>query len=166
MTVCAAIVPMSARQTTSPAPGNRGNARAFQDAGQRCLRQPQYSVSRSSTISMRDTLRLRALQVNSRQWGPVHRRPRRKRTCISFREVATTWSRKIGQFAGIGLYMHATFLLLGFVTVSRWVQARSLEAVLSGMGFILALFACVVAYEYGHAAGARRLQDVVARRTV
>jgi Zn-dependent protease len=66
------------------------------------------------------------------------------------------WSWKIGQFAGIGVYMHATFLLLvGWVAVSHWVQARSLEAVLSGVGFILALFACVVAHEYGHALTAR-----------
>jgi Zn-dependent protease len=66
------------------------------------------------------------------------------------------WSWKIGQFAGIGVYMHATFLLLvGWVAVSHWVEARSLEAVLSGVGFILALFACVVAHEYGHALTAR-----------
>ena len=66
------------------------------------------------------------------------------------------WSWKIGQFAGIGVYMHATFLLLiGWVAVSHWVQARSLEAVLAGVGFILALFACVVAHEYGHALTAR-----------
>jgi Zn-dependent protease len=66
------------------------------------------------------------------------------------------WSWKIGQFAGIGVYMHATFLLLvGWVAVSHWVQARTLEAVLAGVGFILALFACVVAHEYGHALTAR-----------
>jgi Zn-dependent protease/predicted transcriptional regulator len=66
------------------------------------------------------------------------------------------WSWKIGQFAGIGVYMHATFLLLvGWVAVSHWAQSRSLEAVLSGVGFILALFACVVAHEYGHALTAR-----------
>ena len=66
------------------------------------------------------------------------------------------WSWKIGQFAGIGVYLHATFLLLvGCVAASHWVQARSLGAVLSGVGFILALFACVVAHEYGHALTAR-----------
>jgi len=66
------------------------------------------------------------------------------------------WSWKIGQFAGISVYMHATFLMLvGWVAVSHWVQARTLEAVLSGVGFILALFACVVAHEYGHALPAR-----------
>ncbi len=67
------------------------------------------------------------------------------------------WSWKIGEFAGIGVYMHATFLLLiAWVGVAHWLDGRSLEAVASGIGFILALFACVVAHEYGHALTARR----------
>jgi len=31
------------------------------------------------------------------------------------------WSWKIGEFRGIGVYMHATFLILiGFVILSHW----------------------------------------------
>ena len=67
------------------------------------------------------------------------------------------WSWKIGQFAGIGVYMHATFLLLlGWVAVTHWIRDQSVAAVISGLAFILALFACVVAHEYGHALMARR----------
>jgi Zn-dependent protease len=53
------------------------------------------------------------------------------------------WSWKIGQFAGIGVYMHAIFLLLvGWVAVSHWVQARSLDAV--NVVIAAALFAWLV----------------------
>ena len=49
---------------------------------------------------------------------------------------------------GIGVYMHATFLLLlGWVALVYWQEGQSLAAVVSGVGFILALFACVVAHE-------------------
>lgn len=67
------------------------------------------------------------------------------------------WSWKLGRFAGIDVYMHTTFLvLIGFIALSHWLQERSLAAVLSGVGFILALFLCVVLHEYGHALTARR----------
>ena len=67
------------------------------------------------------------------------------------------WSWKIGEFAGIGVYMHATFLLLiGWVALSYWLQEGTLAAVVSGVAFILALFAKVVMHEYGHALTARK----------
>lgn len=67
------------------------------------------------------------------------------------------WSWKIGEFAGIGVYMHATFLLLiGWVALSGWLAGRTLNAALSGVVFILVLFLCVVLHEYGHALTARR----------
>ena len=67
------------------------------------------------------------------------------------------WSWKIGEFAGIGVYMHATFLLLlGWVAFVHWQDGRSAAAVVSGLAFVLAIFACVVAHEYGHALTARR----------
>lgn len=67
------------------------------------------------------------------------------------------WSWKIGEFAGIGVYMHATFLLLiGWVALSGWLTGRTLAAALAGVAFILALFGCVVLHEYGHALTARR----------
>lgn len=51
------------------------------------------------------------------------------------------WSWKIGQFAGIGVYMHATFLLLvGWVALSGWLQGQTLGAAASAVAFVLALF--------------------------
>ena len=53
------------------------------------------------------------------------------------------WSWKIGEFAGIQVYIHATFLLLlGWLAVSDLLQGATLLAVLSSIGYILALFAC------------------------
>lgn len=67
------------------------------------------------------------------------------------------WSWKIGEFAGIGVYMHATFLLLiGWVALSGWLQGRTVAAAAGAVAFILALFLCVVLHEYGHALTARR----------
>lgn len=67
------------------------------------------------------------------------------------------WSWRIGEFAGIGVYMHATFLLLiGWVGLTYWLQNRTFGAVAVGVGFILALFVCVVLHEFGHALTARR----------
>ena len=67
------------------------------------------------------------------------------------------WSWKIGTFAGIAVYMHATFLLLlGWIALSHWMQYQSLIPTLTGVAFIVALFVCVVLHEYGHALTARR----------
>lgn len=67
------------------------------------------------------------------------------------------WSWKIGRLAGIDLYVHATFpLLLGWVALSQWSASKSPDIVVSGVVFILALFACVVLHEFGHALAARR----------
>jgi Zn-dependent protease len=66
------------------------------------------------------------------------------------------WSWKIGEAAGIGVYVHATFLLLiGWVGLSYWLQGGDLPTILSGIGFILALFVGVVLHEFGHAFTAR-----------
>jgi Zn-dependent protease/CBS domain-containing protein len=67
------------------------------------------------------------------------------------------WSWKIGEFAGISVYMHATFLLLlGWVAYVHWQDGQNIGAVVAGLVFVLAIFACVVAHEYGHALTARR----------
>jgi Zn-dependent protease len=67
------------------------------------------------------------------------------------------WSWKLGRFAGIDVFVHATFfLLLGWVGVAHWMVARQVSAALEGIVFILAIFACVVLHEYGHALTARR----------
>lgn len=67
------------------------------------------------------------------------------------------WSWKIGKFAGISVYMHATFLILiAWIVLTEWGETHSGRAVAGSVLFILALFACVVAHEFGHALAARR----------
>ena len=68
-----------------------------------------------------------------------------------------SWSWKLGRIAGIDVYVHATFLmLLAWIALLHWNESRSVSAVAEGVGYILALFGCVVAHEYGHALTARR----------
>lgn len=67
------------------------------------------------------------------------------------------WSWKLGEVAGIGVYVHATFLLLlGWVGIAHWLEGRTAAAVVAGIAFILAIFGCVVLHELGHALTARR----------
>ncbi len=62
------------------------------------------------------------------------------------------WSWKLGEFRAIGVYMHATFLILiAFVVFSHWSAGHSVGKTLEGVGFILALFSCVLLHEFGHA---------------
>ncbi len=66
------------------------------------------------------------------------------------------WSWKLGEVAGIGIFMHSTFLILIiWIGVSYWRVEQSAIAVVEGVGFILALFGCVVLHELGHAFAAR-----------
>jgi len=67
------------------------------------------------------------------------------------------WQWKLGTFAGIDVFVHATFLLLiGWIGYSHWLQFGTIAKVAEGILFILALFLCVVLHEYGHALTARR----------
>lgn len=67
------------------------------------------------------------------------------------------WQWKIGTFAGIDVFVHATFLLLiGWVGYSHWLEHGTIAKAAEGILFILALFLCVVLHEYGHALTARR----------
>ncbi|MGQ0704296.1 MAG: site-2 protease family protein [Gemmatimonadales bacterium] len=67
------------------------------------------------------------------------------------------WAVKLGTVRGITLYMHLTFLiLLAWVGLAHWQAERSVDAVVVGIGFTLALFACVVLHEFGHALTAQR----------
>lgn len=68
-----------------------------------------------------------------------------------------SWSFPLGRLAGIRVKVHATFvLLLIWIGVLHWRAEQSAAAVLGGVTFILALFACVVLHELGHALAARR----------
>ncbi len=67
------------------------------------------------------------------------------------------WSWRMTRIAGIDVYVHATFLiLLAWIALTYWLVAGTLSAVINGVAFILALFACVVLHELGHALTARR----------
>ena len=66
------------------------------------------------------------------------------------------WSWKIGKVAGIGIYIHATFLLLIlFILFMNWREGKSLATALAGVLFVLAIFGCIVLHELGHALAAR-----------
>ncbi|MCI2398351.1 site-2 protease family protein [Aliiroseovarius subalbicans] len=66
------------------------------------------------------------------------------------------WSFPIGRLFGSQLRVHVTFLLLiAFIGVSAYAQG-GLVAALWTILFVLLLFACVVAHEFGHALMARR----------
>ncbi len=67
------------------------------------------------------------------------------------------WQWKLGTFAGIDVFVHATFLLIvGWYGLTYWLENRTLAAVIEGVAFILLLFLAVTLHEYGHALTARR----------
>lgn len=67
------------------------------------------------------------------------------------------WSWKIARIADIDFFVHATFfILILWIGLSYWQIEGTWAAVINGVGFILVLFACVVAHEFGHAMMARR----------
>jgi len=67
------------------------------------------------------------------------------------------WSYRIGRIAGIGIYVHATFLiLLAWVALGGYQAGGTAAAALRGVISILALFGIVVLHELGHALTARR----------
>ena len=66
-------------------------------------------------------------------------------------------SYKIARLFGIDVKIHWTFLiLLAWFFFSYYRETQLLESGLYGVGFVLAVFACVIAHEYGHALTARR----------
>jgi Zn-dependent protease/CBS domain-containing protein len=67
------------------------------------------------------------------------------------------WSWKIGSVAGIVLSLHATFLILiVWIGTAAWLRGGTAADVTLDVAFVLALFACVVLHELGHALAARR----------
>lgn len=61
---------------------------------------------------------------------------------------------KIGSVAGIGVYIHWTFWLLIAVYMMSAFSNQGWEAALYAGAFILSIFGCVVAHEFGHAGAA------------
>lgn len=67
------------------------------------------------------------------------------------------WSLYLGTFSGIKVYIHWTFLILiGWIFLMHSRAGHGYSAGLWGVAFILALFACVVLHEFGHALTAKR----------
>lgn len=64
------------------------------------------------------------------------------------------WSWKLGNWAGIGVYLHWTFFLVPLLVFFSSLNHGLISAV-NSVAFVLALFACVVLHEYGHALMAR-----------
>ena len=66
------------------------------------------------------------------------------------------WSFSLGRLFGSDIRVHATFfLLLLWIGLMAYAQGGA-SAALTSVLFVLALFACVVAHEFGHALTARR----------
>ena len=73
------------------------------------------------------------------------------------RTAGNRWSWKMATIAGIDIYIHATFLLIiAWVVMTHWLQGQNVAATIDGIVFVLAIFACVVLHELGHALTARR----------
>ncbi|CAD0183213.1 Putative zinc metalloproteasec/MT2700 [Ruegeria sp. THAF57] len=67
-----------------------------------------------------------------------------------------TWSFSLGRLFGSELRVHVTFfLLLAWVGFAAY-SSGGVSAAVQNLIFVLALFACVVAHEFGHALMARR----------
>src|ERR1700704_5784115 len=66
-----------------------------------------------------------------------------------------SWSVNIGSIAGTAIRVHFTFVLfLLWIFVASWV-AGGPQAAWQGLAFMLLLFACVLAHEFGHIFTAR-----------
>jgi len=67
------------------------------------------------------------------------------------------WSWKLGRVSGIRIQVHWTFLILiAWVIVVHVARGANLPAIVGGVLLVLAVFACVILHELGHALTARR----------
>ena len=68
------------------------------------------------------------------------------------------WSWKMGEVGGVGIYIHATFvLLIAWIGFAYWFETQDLAAASVGVLFILTLFGCVLLHELGHAFAAKKV---------
>jgi stage IV sporulation protein FB len=66
-----------------------------------------------------------------------------------------SWSINIGSIAGTAIRIHITFLLfLVWIFVASWSEGGA-AAAWTGLAFLVLLFACVLAHEFGHILTAR-----------
>ncbi len=76
------------------------------------------------------------------------------------------WSFPIGRLAGSEIRIHLTFfLLLLWIGIAHFQHGGS-AAALEGITFVVAIFACVVLHELGHAVAARRYGIATPRITL
>ncbi len=67
------------------------------------------------------------------------------------------WSLKLLEVAGIGIYVHWTFLLLiGWIILAHVSAGDNVGVIVEGILFVIALFSCIVLHELGHALTARK----------
>jgi Zn-dependent protease/CBS domain-containing protein len=67
------------------------------------------------------------------------------------------WSLKLGHVRGIGIYVHATFvLILAWAAYVGWARDQTLHGALDQVVFVVAVFGCIVLHELGHALSALR----------
>ncbi len=66
------------------------------------------------------------------------------------------WSISLGRIAGTEVRIHLTFfLLIAWIAIAAGLRGGQPEAI-DAVVFVLAIFACVVAHEFGHVLAARR----------
>jgi stage IV sporulation protein FB len=70
-------------------------------------------------------------------------------------EAIMSWSLNIGTIANTAVRIHVTFLLfLGWIFAASWIVGGP-ESAWQGLAFLVLLFACVLAHEFGHIFTAR-----------
>lgn len=67
-----------------------------------------------------------------------------------------SWSLKLGRVFGIPIFIHWTFLILiGYLLYWHLGRGDDLATTIEGVGYVLAIFGCIVLHELGHALAAR-----------
>ena len=62
------------------------------------------------------------------------------------------WSWRIGTIAGIGVYLHGTFLiLLAWIVLVHFLNGNDWQDTIGGLLFVACLFGIIVLHELGHA---------------